>query len=132
MIQLRDVRNEVDFRFIIQRCVEEAKNGHFNESYATPMYQKGLEHQILCAVSDMPFPFEKANPRNGAGAKVFIIDRDGARVGFVLLVEDMPGSWNENVELQLVSVDPQFRGLGIGDWLIKALFNHPAREFYAR
>lgn len=131
----RAIESEDDFEFIIKRCIEEAKDGHFSKNYALsiPAVQAGLRSQIACAVNDSPYPFEPGNPRHGTGAKITLVAQEGQRIGFILLLEHMPGSWNDKVELHLLSIVPEHRGCGIGTRVVRDLLNSlPAREIYAR
>ena len=55
------------------------------------------------------------------------------RAGFLLLLEDMPGSWNRKIELHLLSILPEYRGKGLGMQVVKdILINTQAPEIYAR
>lgn len=131
----RAIESEDDFEFIIKRCVEEAKNGHFSRNYALPIpsIQAGLRSQIECAVTDSPYPFEPGNPRHGTGAQITLVVQEDQRIGFILLLEHMPGSWNDKVELHLLSIVPEHRGRGIGTKIVRDILNLiPARKIYAR
>lgn len=131
----RDVASEDDYEFIIARCIAEAQDGHFSEIYVSqiPAIQKGLLHQMACAVNDLPYPLEPGNPRQGTGAKILIIERNKKRAGFLLLLEDMPGTWNKRIELHLLSILPEYRDKDIGKQVVKDILTFtPAREIYAR
>lgn len=130
---LREIATEDDFEFIIARCIKEAKDGHFNEAYSSPIFQAGLRQQIACAINDLPYPFEPGNPRNGTGARIVIIEEGGRRVGFLLALEDMPGSWNDRVEIHLLSIVPEARGRGIGRRVVREFVeNVKCSQIYAR
>jgi GNAT superfamily N-acetyltransferase len=107
---------QADFKFIFGLCVKEAQAGHFNPTYAIPMpqIQGGLMRQIACAINDAPYPMEPGNKRNGVGAKILVLMLGDNRVGFVLLLEDLPGSWHSNVELHLFAIANEYRRQGLG------------------
>lgn len=117
--RFREVESLEDFEFIFARCIEEAKDGHFNKAYTSPVLQSGLRHQIACAINDLPYPFEPGNPRSGTGARIVIIEESGRRIGFLLALEDMPGSWGERIELHLLSIAPEARKRGVGRKVIR-------------
>lgn len=131
----RDVASEDDYEFIIARCIAEAQDGHFSKIYAEqiPAIQKGLRHQMACAVNNLPYPLESGNPRQGTGAKILIIESNNKRAGFLLLLEDMPGTWNKGIELHLLSILPEYRNKGIGKQVVKDILKFtPALDIYAR
>lgn len=134
-LNYREISTVEEFDFIIGRCTAEAQDGHFSEMFSTADADilDGLKHQMACAVNDLPYPFEPGNPRHGTGAKMLLIEKGNERVGFVLLLEDMPGSWNQKVEIHLVSILPSFRRMGIGKQLVSDITKiTPAKEIYAR
>lgn len=131
---LREVENFDDVEFVIERCIAESRSGHFSRDIsATPEALNGLRLQIAAAVNHYPFPFGPGNPRNGTGARLAIAQTKKTRIGFVLLLEDMPGSWENSVEIYLLSIIPEARGRGLGTQLIDMLLSHlTARTIYAR
>ncbi len=134
-LKYREIATVEEFDFITGRCIAEAQDGHFSEMFSTsdPDIMEGLRHQMACAVSDLPYPFEPGNPRHGTGAKMLLIEQEEERVGFILLLEDMPGSWNQKIEIHLVSILPPFRGTGIGKQLVIDIMSITrAKEIYAR
>lgn len=131
----REISDEDDFEFIIARCHAEAEAGHFSKIYADPNpdIQRGLRKQIACAATGLPYPLEPWNPRNGTGSLLKIIEVDKRRAGFLLLLEDMPGSKNEKVELHLMSLVPEQRGKGLGTRIVQDVLRMiSARQIYAR
>ena len=131
----REVKNEDDFEFVINRCTAEAKDGHFSNIYSSsiPAIQKGLRHQMACAVNDLPYPFEPGNPRQGTGARLLILHRGRERIGFLLLLEDMPGTWREKIEIHLISILPEHRNNSLGRHIVKDILKMTtANEIYAR
>lgn len=131
----REVATEDDFEFIVARCIAEARDGHFSEVYAKPIpaVVEGLRHQIACAISDRPYPMEPSNPRSGTGAKICIVGYGNERVGFFLLLEDQPGTWDRKIELHLLSILPEWRGRGIVAQIVQDILKMtPARQIYAR
>jgi len=134
-LKYREIATVEEFDFIIGRCTAEAQDGHFSDVFGTsdPDIQEGLRYQMACAVNDMPYPFEPGNPRHGTGAKMLLIEQGEERVGFVLLLEDMPGSWHQKMEIHLVSILPNVRGTGIGKQLVNDIPSMTkAKEIYAR
>lgn len=107
---------ETDQEFIFDLCVKEAQAGHFNPTYAItmPQIQGGLMMQIACAIGDAPYPMGPGNIRNGVGAKILVLMLNEIRLGFILLLEDLPGSWHANVELHLFAIASEFRRQGLG------------------
>lgn len=134
-IVYREVNSLEDFEFVISRCLAESEAGHFSEIYTVKNQdiQDGLKKQMGCAALGKPYPLEPWNPRNGTGSMMKIIEVKKQKVGFVLLLEDMPGSKNEKIELHLLSILPEFRGQGIGKDTVKVILKTmAAREIYAR
>lgn len=134
-LSYREITTVEEFDFIIGRCIAEAHDGHFSEMFSTADEDilDGLKHQMACAVNDLPYPFEPGNPRHGTGAKMLLIEQGEERVGFVLLLEHMPGSWNQKMEIHLVSILPTFRRTGIGKQLVSDILTMTrAKEIYAR
>jgi ribosomal protein S18 acetylase RimI-like enzyme len=133
-IILRDVSSDEDIEFIIYRCNEESHHGHFSGGFTQSIEtQNGLMKQITAAVNNRPFPFEIGNPRSGVFGRIFIIESNKARVGFVLILEDMPRSWGKKIEIYLLSIATQYRGSGLGKRVIKEiLLRTMAPEIYAR
>lgn len=88
---------------------------------------------MACAASDLPYPFEPGNPRQGTGARIFIIQQGKVRIGFLLLLEDMPGTWKEKIEIHLISILPEHRNSGLGKHVVNDILRMTtANEIYAR
>lgn len=120
-----------DGQFIFELCLEQADKGHFNGDYSDPRVQAGLAQQISCAIGDAPVPMPGL--RNGAGAAVWVLMVGVEPVGFAMLLEDRPKSWNEKVELFMVALRDDFQGHGLGKLMVTRLLSGvQSRLIYAR
>jgi GNAT superfamily N-acetyltransferase len=120
-----------DVDWIVRAIVTEAARGHFNADYGIEAAAKGLRHQMACLIADVPVPWP--GHRNGAGGRALGIQVNGHDVGFVLLLEDAPGSWSERVELFALVIDDAARGSGIATQAVRQLIEGvQSRGVYAR
>ncbi len=108
-----------DVPFIVEAIAAESREGHFSCDCSRPEVVSGLWHQIQAIVSQGVAPLPDA--RDGAGARAFVVQVDGANAGFAILVEDTPGSWYRRLELFALTVHPAFRGRGLGRHLVTNL-----------
>ena len=108
-----------DVPFIVEAIAAESREGHFSCDCSRPDVVSGLWHQIQTIVADgvTPLPGE----RDGAGGRAFVIQVGQVNAGFAILVEDMPGSWLQRLEIFALTVHPQFRGRGLGRHLVNNL-----------
>ena len=86
-----------DVPFIVDAIVAESREGHFSCDCSQPDVLRGLWHQIQMIVADGVAPMPGL--RNGAGARAFVVQAGMANVGFAILVEHEPGSWQQRLEL---------------------------------
>lgn len=127
---LRPAKPE-DIQVIFDLCLLQAKRGHFNNAYLEPAIQPGLMRQIACAIADMPVPMP--GKRDGARARIFTLEKDKTPIGFTMLLEDEPGSWNERSELFLVALSDEHKGQGTGKQMVTSLLSTvPSKVIYAR
>ena len=115
-----------DVPFIVDAIVAEARNGHFGCDCSRPDVLQGLWHQIQTIVSEGVTPLPGA--RNGVGGRAFVVQVGPQNAGFAILVEDMPGSWYERIELFALTVHPDFRGSGLGRFLVTSLVRDAQSE----
>ena len=108
-----------DVPFIVDAIVAESRNGHFGCDCSQPDVLQGLWHQMQTIVAEgvMLLP----GTRNGAGGRAFVVQVGQANAGFAILVEDMPGSWYERIELFALTVHPDYRRTGLGRHLVTSL-----------
>ena len=108
-----------DVPFIVDAIVAESRNGHFGCDCARADVMNGLWHQIQTIVSEGLTPLPGA--RNGVGGRAFVVQVGQANAGFAILIEDMPGSWYERIELFALTVHPDFRRAGLARHLVTSL-----------
>ena len=108
-----------DVPFIVDAIVAESRHGHFACDCRRPDVLQGLWHQVQAIVADGVTPLP--GKRNGAGGRAFVAQAGQANVGFAILVEALPGSWAERIELFAMAVHPGHRGTGIGRHLVASL-----------
>jgi GNAT superfamily N-acetyltransferase len=116
---------------IVEAILAEAAEAHFNADYSLPMAAKGLRHQVSCLVAGLPVPWP--GKRGGASGRAWLILVNGNDVGFVLLLEDLPGSLSERVEVFALVVARKARGRGIATEAVRQLIEGvESRQIYAR
>lgn len=108
-----------DVPFIVDAIVAESRHGHFSCDSSQPEVLRGLWHQIQTIVSEGVAPMPDA--RDGAGARAFVIQVGQVNAGFAILVEDMPGSWFERIELFALVTHQAYRGRGLARTLVRSL-----------
>ncbi len=108
-----------DVPFIVDAIVAESRRGHFSCDCSQPDVLRGLWHQIQTIVAEGVAPMPGA--RNGAGGRAFVMQVGPVNVGFAVLVEDMPGSWMERVELFALVTHEAWRGRGLARMLVQSL-----------
>ena len=108
-----------DVPFIVDAIVAESRRGHFGCDCSQPDVLRGLWHQIQTIVAEGVAPMPDA--RNGAGGRAFVIQVGAVNAGFAILVEDMPGSWLERVELFALVTHEAYRGRGLARMLVQSL-----------
>ncbi len=108
-----------DVPFIVDAIVAESRLGDFSCDCSQPDVVNGLWHQVQTIVSEGVAPLPGARDR--AGARAFVVQVGRVNAGFAILVEDMPGSWYQGIELFALTVHPGFRGQGLGRHLVSHL-----------
>ena len=108
-----------DVPFIVDAIVGESRNGHFSCDCSKADVLRGLWHQVQTIVSEGVAPMPGA--RNGAGGRAFVIQVGQVNAGFAILVEDMPGSWLDRVELFALATQAAYRGRGLARTLVRSL-----------
>ncbi len=125
------VAEAADVGPIVDDILAEAAEGHFNADYGLPLAAKGLHHQVSCWVAGIPVPWP--GKRSGARGRAWVIQLNGHDVGFVLLLEDLPGSLNERVEVFAIVVARKARGHGVATEAVRQLIEGvESRQIYAR
>ena len=120
-----------DVESIFDLSVEQAKAGHLNINLNDPRIVEGLKVQIATAALGMQVPIQ--GKRHGARGTIWVVTLDGVFAGFATVLEDMPGTWNRHVELYSVGMEAQYRGSGLGRFLVKSVLGElPGRRIYAR
>ena len=108
-----------DVPFIVDAIAAESRNGHFSCDCSQPDVLRGLWHQIQSIVPEGVTPMPGA--RNGASGRAFVVQLGSVNAGFAVLVEDMPGSWLERVELFALVTHEAYRGRGLARMLVQSL-----------
>ncbi len=108
-----------DVPFIVDAIVAEAREGHFSCDGSQPDVLRGLWHQVQTIVADGVAPMPGL--RNGAGARAFVVQSGMANVGFAILVEHEPGSWQQRLELFALATHAAWRGRGVARHLVTNL-----------
>jgi GNAT superfamily N-acetyltransferase len=108
-----------DVPFIVDAIVDGSSKGHFACDCARPDVLQGLWHQIQTVVADGATPLP--GRRNGAGGRAFVVQVGPVNAGFAILVEAMPGSWRDSVEIFAMAMHPAFRRGGLARHLLTSL-----------
>ena len=108
-----------DVPFIVDAIVAESRHGHFGCDCSQPDVLRGLWHQIQTIVSEGVTPLPDA--RNGAAGRAFVVQVGQVNAGFAILVEHVPGSWAERIELFALVTHEAYRGLGLARTLVDSL-----------
>lgn len=108
-----------DVPFIVDAIAAESRNGHFRCDCSQPDVLRGLWHQIQSIVSEGVTPMPGA--RNGVSGRAFVVQVGSVNAGFAVLMEDMPGSWVERVELFALVTHEAYRGRGLARMLVQSL-----------
>ena len=108
-----------DVPFIVEAIAAESRSGHFSCDCSDPGVVSGLWHQVQSVVTDGVTPLP--GHRDGAAGRAFVVQVGQANAGFAMLVEDLPGSWVQRLEIFALAVHPQFRGRGLGRHLVSNL-----------
>ena len=120
-----------DVRFIFELSILQAKRGHFNGDFSISAVRADLLRQIGCAVGNAPVPMP--GRRNNAKGDVFVMTVGEIPIGFAFFLEELPGSWANRVELFMVALVDQYKGLGLGTTMIKTLLTRlPSKTVFAR
>lgn len=120
-----------DVPFIVEAIAAESREGHFSCDCSDPDVVSGLWHQVQAIVTGGVTPLPGA--RDGAGGRAFVVQVGQVNAGFAILVEDMPGSWYQRLEIFALTVHPQFRGRGLGRHLVTNLVRDSrSAQVYAR
>ena len=128
--QLRPA-TRADVAFIVDAIAAASRHGHFSCDVDRADVVRGLWFQIDTVVADGRMPMPGA--RDGVGGQAVVVDVDGVHAGFAVLIEHVPGSWHERVELFAMVVDERFRGRGLGRELVRFLVTWAeSRVVYAR
>ena len=108
-----------DVPFIVDAIVAESRNGHFSCDCSQPDVLRGLWHQVQSIVADGVTPMPDA--RHGAAGRAFVIQVGQVNAGFAILVEHVPGSWAERVELFALVTHEACRARGLARTLVQSL-----------
>ena len=108
-----------DVPFIVDAIVAESRRGHFSCDCSQPDVLRGLWHQVQTIVSDGATPMPDA--RNGAAGRAFVIQVGQVNAGFAILVEHLPGSWAERIELFALVTHEAYRARGLARTLVQSL-----------
>ena len=115
-LQLRPA-TRADVAFIVDAIAAASRHGHFGCDVDRADVMRGLGFQVDTVVADGRMPMPGA--RDGVGGQAIVIDVDEAHAGFAILIEHVPGSWHDRVELFAMVVDERFRGRGLGRELVR-------------
>ena len=108
-----------DVPFIVDAIVAESRRGHFSCDCSQPDVLRGLWHQVQSIVADGVTPIPDA--RNGAAGRAFVIQVGQVNAGFAILVEHLPGSWAERIELFALVTHEAYRARGLARTLVRSL-----------
>ena len=111
--------SRADVPFIVDAIVAESRRGHFSCDCSQPDVLRGLWHQIQTIVAEGVTPMPDA--RNGAAGRAFVIQVGQVNAGFAILVEHLPGSWAERVELFALVTHEAHRARGLARTLVQSL-----------
>ena len=108
-----------DVPFIVDAIVAESRRGHFSCDCSQPDVLRGLWHQVQSIVADGVTPMPDA--RHGAAGRAFVIQVGQVNAGFAILVEHVPGSWAERIELFALATHEAYRARGLARTLVRSL-----------
>jgi RimJ/RimL family protein N-acetyltransferase len=117
--------------FIVDAIVAASRHGHFSCDGDRPDILRGLWHQVDSVVADGRMPMPGA--RDGVGGQAVVVQVGDAQAGCGIVIEHLPGSWRERIEIFAMVVDERFRGRGLGKHAVRSLVTWAeSRVVYAR
>lgn len=91
-------------------------NGHFSNLYSQPRYMAGLGIQLFSMWTSKRIRLPDGRWHQ---ARIKVLKVGGEFAGFVILRQET-GSPHE-LEIYMCGVDEQFKGKGLGEWMLRAV-----------